>query len=75
LLWIDLTSPSLEELSLINDEFGFHPLAMEDAAKRHQRPKIDACENFLFIVFYEFDIVDDRPLSRELRATVPEITP
>jgi magnesium transporter len=66
LLWIDLTSPSHEELSLINDEFGFHPLAMEDAAKRHQRPKVDVYNDFLFIVFYELDIVEHRPLTREL---------
>ena len=66
MLWIDLTGPSLEELRLINDEFGFHPLAMEDAAKRHQRPKVDVYENFLFIVFYELEIVEERPQTREL---------
>ena len=29
-----------------------HPLAIEDASHKHQRPKIDQYENFYFVVFY-----------------------
>ena len=33
LVWLDLTSPSEEELRLIAEEFALHPLAVEDAAR------------------------------------------
>jgi magnesium transporter len=65
LLWIDVTSPSTGELRLINEEFGFHPLALEDATKRHQRPKVEFYKDFVFIVFYALELVDDRPRTQE----------
>lgn len=52
LVWLDLIDPSPEEFSRISEEFNFHPLAIEDAQKRHQRPKIDIYEGFFFLVFY-----------------------
>lgn len=52
LIWLDLTDPSPDDFARISEEFGFHPLAMEDAQKRHQRPKIDIYEDFFFLVFY-----------------------
>ncbi len=51
-VWLDLTDPSPEEFQRLAQEFGFHPLAMEDAQKRHQRPKIDIYTDFFFLVFY-----------------------
>lgn len=48
--WIGLTSPSAEELTSIEDEFGLHPLAIEDAQKGHQRAKIDRYGDTLFVV-------------------------
>src|SRR5205809_2557115 len=52
LLWLDLTSPSDEELRLIAEEFSLHPLAVEDAAKQQQRPKIDEYESHYFMVVF-----------------------
>ncbi|MGA7670430.1 MAG: magnesium/cobalt transporter CorA [Nitrolancea sp.] len=52
LLWVDLIDPTPEDFKRITQEFNFHPLALEDAQKRHQRPKIDVYENFFFLVFY-----------------------
>ena len=34
----------------IRDEFGIHPLAMEDVVNTHQRPKIDIFEDHLYLV-------------------------
>jgi Mg2+ and Co2+ transporter CorA len=51
-LWLDLEDPNPEELRLIQEEFALHPLAIEDASKRHQRPKVDQYDNFYFVVFY-----------------------
>lgn len=51
-LWIDVVGPSPEELLLLKSEFGFHPLAVEDVAKVHQRPKVDLYERHCLIIFY-----------------------
>ncbi len=66
LLWVDVADPAEDELRLIGEEFGFHPLAMEDATKRHQRPKVDFYDGFLLIVFYALEMEDERPRAREL---------
>lgn len=66
LLWLDVVAPTPDELRLLAEEFGFHPLAIEDAARRHQRPKIDLYDGFAFLVFYELRLEADRPVGREI---------
>ena len=66
LLWVDVASPTPEDLRLIGEEFAFHPLALEDATKRHQRPKLDTYDGFLFLVFYGLQTHDGRPEAVEL---------
>lgn len=66
LFWVDVTSPTPADLSLLAEEFGFHPLAMEDTAKRHQRPKVDFYDEFLFIVFYALESSDGHPQTVEM---------
>lgn len=68
LLWIDVAAPTGSEMALLRKEFGFHELAVEDAVKRHQRPKIDHYDNFYFVVFYTLSIESrhDSILLREL---------
>ena len=50
LVWMDLQDPGPAELSMLLDEFGFHPLALEDVAKGGQRPKVDEYKGYLFLV-------------------------
>ena len=52
LLWLDLQSPSEQELVKLGQEFALHPLAIEDATREHQRPKVEEYEHFYFVVFY-----------------------
>jgi magnesium transporter len=52
LLWIDAKDPTDEDLQLLQHEFGFHPLAIEDVAQAHQRPKIDLYDGYVFLIFY-----------------------
>ena len=59
LLWLDLERPTPDDLRLIAGEFDFHPLAIEDAARPHQRPKLDQYERFAFLVFYALAWRDD----------------
>jgi magnesium transporter len=58
LLWIDLQSPSEQELVEIGQEFNLHPLAIEDAFIEHQRPKVEEYEQFYFVVFYSVSFND-----------------
>lgn len=42
ILWLDITDPDAGDQALLRDQFGFHPLAIEDAIRAHERPKVDA---------------------------------
>ncbi len=58
-LWLDLERPTDEDLRFLASEFNLHPLALEDAGKQHQRPKIDRYDGMTFIVFYDIDWVEE----------------
>ncbi|MFE4966107.1 magnesium/cobalt transporter CorA [Streptomyces sp. NPDC056660] len=49
-LWIGLYEPTEHEFDLVTDEFGLHPLAVEDALTAHQRPKLEVYDDSLFVV-------------------------
>jgi magnesium transporter len=49
-VWIGLHEPSEEMLARIQKEFGLHDLAIEDTHRAHQRPKIEAYGDTLFVV-------------------------
>jgi magnesium transporter len=48
--WIGLYRPTAEEMASVATEFGLHPLAVEDAIKAHQRPKMERYDSNLFTV-------------------------
>jgi magnesium transporter len=48
--WIGLYRPTEEEFESVAEEFGLHPLAVEDAVNAHQRPKLERYGNTLFVV-------------------------
>jgi magnesium transporter len=48
--WIGLYRPTGEELAAVTKEFELHALAAEDAAKGHQRPKLERYGETLFVV-------------------------
>jgi magnesium transporter len=49
-VWIGLKEPSPEEFESVAREFHLHELAVEDAIKAHQRPKIEDYDGTLFVV-------------------------
>src|SRR5947207_14813616 len=57
--WLDLEAPSDQEFSLLRDVFQFHPLAIEDARRPHQRPKLGEYESHLFITADEVTLDPD----------------
>jgi magnesium transporter len=42
IIWLDIQDITEEDVTLLREQFGFHPLAIEDAIRAHERPKVDA---------------------------------
>src|SRR6266571_4691461 len=51
-VWLDLCAPDQDDLAAVSEEFGLHPLAVEDAIHEHQRPKLDRYQTHLFLSTY-----------------------
>jgi len=71
-VWLDLRDPDREDLTVLIDEFGLHPLAVEDAIDEHERPKLDRYRNYLFLAAYgvHLDIVTGELAISELAAFI-----
>lgn len=63
-VWIGLHEPSEAEFADIAEEFGLHPLAVEDAVQAHQRPKMERYDDSLFTVFKTVHYVNRVVTSR-----------
>jgi len=48
--WIGLYEPTEEEFASVTGEFELHSLAVEDAVKAHQRPKVEHYGDAIFVV-------------------------
>jgi magnesium transporter len=59
-VWIGLHEPDLPLLRKLQAEFGLHELAIEDALKAHQRPKIEQYGQALFVVARTAQMLDGR---------------
>lgn len=59
-IWIGLYEPDKEMLDRIQREFGLHELAIEDAHRAHQRPKLEAYGDTMFIVLRTVQMIDRR---------------
>ncbi len=59
-VWVGLLEPDEPLLEKLQEEFGLHDLAIEDAHAAHQRPKVEAYGNSLFVVAQTAHVVDGR---------------
>lgn len=57
-VWLGLYRPSEAELGQVADAFGLHPLAVEDALKAHQRPKLEQYGDVVFLTIKTIWYVD-----------------
>lgn len=64
--WLDLEAPTPEEFALLHDVFHFHPLAVEDATRPHQRPKVDEFEGYFFLTVDEISLPEVEAADREI---------
>jgi magnesium transporter len=51
-IWLDLRDPDHDDLAVLSEEFGLHPLAVEDALQHSQRPKLDRYRSHLVLTAY-----------------------
>ncbi len=58
LVWVALRDASDSELDKMQDEFGLHDLAVEDAWHGHQRPKIEEYGDTLFVAMHLVEAVN-----------------
>lgn len=59
-VWIGLLEPSENELRTLQEQFELHPLAVEDALKAHELPKVDVYGDQLFVVARTAHLSADR---------------
>jgi magnesium transporter len=59
-VWLALHEPDESLLMQLQEEFGLHELAIEDARVAHQRPKLEEYGDSLFVVLKTVQLWDDR---------------
>jgi magnesium transporter len=74
IVWLDLRDPDHEDLAVLSDEFGLHPVAVEDAVMEHERPKLDRYRSHLFLTAYgvKLDSASGELATSELSAFITD---
>jgi magnesium transporter len=65
-VWVGFRDPTEDELAKMREEFDLHELAVEDAARGHQRPKVEEYGDSLFAVMHTVDLEGDELITGEV---------
>lgn len=65
-VWVALKDTTDAELEKMQQEFGLHDLAIEDASHGHQRPKVEEYGDTLFVAMHLLDIEHDEVETGEV---------
>ena len=71
-VWIGLADPTEEELRTLQEAYSLHPLAIEDALKANQLPKVDVYGDQLFVMARTAHLEDDHIVYGETALFVGE---
>lgn len=52
LVWVDVESPTQEEIRSLMDEFDIHPLVADELLEPTLRPKVDLYPNFIYLILH-----------------------
>ncbi len=85
-VWLDIVDPCAQDFSLFEEEFGLHPLAVEDAVRAHERPKVESYKDSWFLILHGATREADKLLIHEFAVfvgakflvtarTVPDVYP
>ena len=71
-IWLDLRDPDRGDLAVLQEEFGLHPVAIEDALFDRERPKIDRYQTHLFMTAYSarLDLTTGELATSEISAFI-----
>jgi magnesium transporter len=69
-VWVALRDADDAELATMQEEFGLHELAVEDARRGHQRPKIEEYGESLFAVVQTVEMKDEQLVVGEVAVFV-----
>src|SRR5256885_13272490 len=72
-VWVALKDAAEAELAELQEEFDLHPLAVEDARKGGQRPKLEEYGQSLFVVLNTIEVMGDELRIGELDIFVGRI--
>jgi magnesium transporter len=61
--WYDIRDPDDPQLDALAGRYGLHPLHIEDCRHRNQNAKIEAQNNYLFVVLKPVDVDEDHLLT------------
>jgi magnesium transporter len=59
--WLDLIGPADDELDVVGELLGLHPLAIEDTREFGQRPKLDRYPDGVLLVYWTARVTPDKP--------------
>jgi magnesium transporter len=65
-VWVALRDPVPQELAIMQEEFGLHELAIEDAQRGNQRPKVEEYGDSLFAVMQTVELKDGKIVVGEV---------
>ena len=65
-VWVALRDPGQDEIATMQEEFGLHELAVEDAARGHQRPKMEEYGDCVFETLHIVELDGDEISAGEL---------
>jgi len=65
-VWVALRDPDKEEIAVMQEEFSLHELAVEDAARGHQRPKMEEYGDCVFVIVHIVELNGDELNAGEL---------
>ncbi|MBI3271603.1 MAG: magnesium/cobalt transporter CorA [Planctomycetes bacterium] len=68
MLWLDLEAPSPEEVALLENDFHFHPLLVQECLRLTDRPKVDFSAECVYLIVHAPHID-----KKERRVTTLEI--
>ncbi|MAG12874.1 hypothetical protein CL630_03645 [bacterium] len=50
--WVDVESPTKEDVRALLDEYGIHPLVAEELLSPTVRPKVDVYDDFIYLILH-----------------------
>ncbi|MGC8857369.1 MAG: magnesium/cobalt transporter CorA [Anaerolineae bacterium] len=65
LLWVDFSGEAPEACQPILEQFGFHPLAIDDALQERHTPKVDDWGDYLYLVLDTLHLLNAGPSGWE----------